>query len=140
MTTEKENTDIFNADLLVEKIINDVVFRIYSNRIFYVKFPEFKSVGPDIIQQGYTFLDENGGGLFYNIFHFDSFIDVDPEVRKWAADPKGNTYTLSDAIVIGSASQKMITDYYLRFDKPIKPTAIFDSLEKAINWTINQIK
>ena len=85
------------------------------------------------------FLDENGGGKFYNIYQFQSFSDVETETRKWAADPAGNKYTHTDAIVIGNLGQKIITDFYIRFDKPIVPTKIFFSLEKAIEWTEKQI-
>ena len=137
MTTEKENTDIFNAKLLAERNVNGVVFRLYSNAIFHVSVPRFEKITMAMVAEGYRFLDDNGGGEFYNIFQFDSFSDVDPEVREWAADSSGNSYTITDAIVIGSFAQKIITDFYLRINKPIRPTKIFFSLEKAHQWTVD---
>lgn len=139
MTAEKENTDIFKAELVAEMLAHGVTFRIYSNRIFHVSIPRMHKIGQDVIDSGYAFLEENGGGMFYNIYQFNSFSDVEPEIRAWAADSTGNHYTLSDAIVIGSLSQKIITDFYLKFNRPIKPTKIFYSLEKAIEWTDEQI-
>ena len=136
MTAEKEISIIFRAELLAERKYGEVTFRLFSNDIFYVQIPRFEKIGKDIIEQGYKFLDDQGGGKFYNIYHFDSFSDVDPETREWAADDDGNKYTLSDAIVIGSLSQKIITDFYLKFNKPVKPTKIFYSLEKAVVWTL----
>lgn len=139
MTSEKDNTDLFNAQLIAERDVNGIRFRLYSNRIFHVKVPRYEKIGREIINAGYRFLDENGGGKFYNVYDFESFSDVEPETRKWAADPDGNLYTHTDAIVIGNIGQKIITDFYLRFDKPVVPTKVFFSLPKAIDWTLKQM-
>jgi hypothetical protein len=136
MTTEKEISIIFKADLLAQSRLGNITFRLFSNALFYVHVPQFEKIGIEVINFGSAFLDENGGGEYYNVYHFDSFSDVDPETREWAADTSGNKYTISDAIVIGSLSQKIITDFYLRINKPAKPTRIFYSLEKAIAWTL----
>lgn len=136
MTTEKDTSIIFKAKLLAVSKFGNITFQLFSNDIFYVQVPRFEKIGIEVIQAGYAFLDENGGGVYHNVYHFDSFSDVDPETREWAADATGNKYTISDAIVIGSLSQKIITDFYLRINKPAKPTRIFYSLDKAITWTL----
>lgn len=140
MTLNKEDTNIFNADLIAEKVVNGVQFRLYSNRVFHVVLPKLQKIDRRTIDAGYAFLDENGGGKFFNIYQFGSFSDIEPEVREWAADNDGNHYTHSDAIVIESLSQKIITDFYLKFNRPKMPTKIFYSLEKAIEWTNRQIE
>lgn len=138
MTTEKDISIIFKAELLAESKYGNITLQLFANDIFYLHVPKFEKIGMDVINAGYDFLDENGGGIYYNVYHFDSFSDVDPETREWAADTSGNKYTHTDAIVIGSLSQKLITDFYLRFNKPAKPTRIFYSLENAVAWTLVQ--
>lgn len=140
MTTEKENVNVFKAKLIAETVRYGVRFRIYSNRIFHVTVPKFHKINHDAVNAGYSFLNENGGGRFYNIYEFHSFSDVEPEIREWAADSNGNHNTHTDAIVIGSPSQKIMTDFYLRFNRPVKPTKIFYSLTKAVEWTLVQIQ
>jgi hypothetical protein len=139
MTANKEHLDLFQSSLIAEKEINGVIFRLYENRVFYVTIPRFEKIGKIIIDQGYAFLDEHGGGKYHNVYQFESFSDVEPETREWAADSNGNLYTHSDAIVIGSLSQKIITDFYLRFNRPSHPTKIFYSIDKAAEWTFDQI-
>ena len=136
MTTEKEISIIFKAELLAQSQLGNIMFRLFANDIFYVHVPRFEKIGIDVINFGYAFLDKNGGGVYRNVYHFDSFSDIDPETREWAADTSGNKYTISDAIVIGSISQKIITDFYLRINKPAKPTRIFYSLDKAVAWSL----
>ena len=140
MTAEKEIHLIFRAELIAERKYGEVTFRLFANKIFYVQIPRFEKIGTDIIEAGYRFLNDHGGGEFHNIYHFDSFSDVEPETREWAADRSGNKYTISDAIVIGSMSQKIITDFYLKFNKPVRPTKIFYSLEKSVSWTIEKME
>ena len=140
MTTDKENINLFQSDVRVEKEIDGIIYRIYNNRIYHVIIPRFEKVGISVIDNGYRFLEENGGGKFYNIFQFGSFSDIEPDLREWAADEDGNLYTHSDALVIESLSQKIIADFYLRFNKPFKPTKIFYSTEKAVKWTLEQIE
>ncbi len=134
MTTEKPNTDIFEASVVAITQIRGITMTIYSNRIFYVHVLKYEKIDRAVIDFAYAFLDANGGGKYYNIFHFDSFAEADPETREWSASAENNKYTYCDAIVIGSISQKLITDFYLRFNKPVKPTKIFFSLPKAIDW------
>lgn len=135
MSLEDDLSEIFGAPLVAEKVVDDILFQLYENRIFYVRVPRLKRVNMEVVGIGYQFLDDSGGGVFKNVYHFDHFADVDPQVREWASDDSGNLYTISDAIVIESFAQKILTDFYVRVNRPIKPTKIFYSLEKAIAWT-----
>ena len=134
MTNEKGLLHNFGSELIAERIEHGVTFRLFKNRIFHVSIPKNKKIEKIVIERGYVFLDENGGGKFYNIYEFDTFSDVEPEVREWAASLSGNHYTFCDAIVIRNLAQKIITDFYLKFNKPQMPTKIFYSVEKALDW------
>jgi hypothetical protein len=120
--------------LLGERDIGPALFRVYENRIYHVIIKKGEKVSMEVVQEGYIFLEEHGGGQFYNIYQFESFSDADPEVREWAASPSNNSYTHVDAIVFNSFPQKIIADFYVRFNKPIKPTKIFKSLDNALIW------
>ena len=126
--------NIYIGKLLSEKNTVSSIFRLYENKIYHVTIKKGEKVSMDFVKEGYSFLDEHGGGQYYNIYEFDSFSDVDPEVREWAASASNNSYTIIDAIVIKSFPQKILADFYVRFNKPVKPTRIFFSLEKAVEW------
>lgn len=134
MTDEKDSLYNFESDLIAEQVEHGVTFRLYKNRIFHVSIPKDMKIGKSVIDSGYRFLDDNGAGRFYNIYEFDSFADVEPEVREWAADTSGNHYTHCDAIVIRNLAQKILADFYIKINKPQMPTKIFYSVEKAVEW------
>ncbi len=139
MNSTKEHTNIFNASLVSEAEHDGVVYRMYSNRIYHVIIPSMKSVGMEVVEFGLSFIAKNGGGKFYNIYEFNSFSDIKPEMREWASDPNGNDHTYTDALVIHSLSQKILADFYIRVNKPVKSTKVFYSLEKAVKWTLSNI-
>ena len=134
MTLEKDQKHFFDSVLITEIKEYGIIFRLYKNRIFHVIIPPNRKVGIENIETGYRILDENGGGKYYNIYQFNYLSDVEPEVREWAASQIGNHYTFCDAIVIKNWGQKIMTDFYLKFNKPKMPTKIFYSVEKAYDW------
>lgn len=131
--------NVIKSPLVSEKDIGSTIFRLYENRVYHVIIKKGEKVTMDVVREGYIFLDENGGGLFFNVYEFHSFSDVDPEVREWAASPSNNTYTIIDAIVINSLSQKILADFYISFNKPVRPTRVFKSVEKAFDWVEEMI-
>ena len=59
---------------------------------------------------------------------------ADKEAREFAASEAGNKYTIAGAIVVKSLAQKLLGNAYLKVNKPVTPTALFETEEKAITW------
>ena len=134
---EDELKELFGASIVAEKSTDDATFYLFENNIYYVNVKEFTRVTMDLVNVGYEFIRENGGGKYFNIFKFDSFSDVDPEVRKWAAghnDAENNKHSLLDALVISGLAHRIIVNFYLNTYKPVVPTKVFTDTKKAIDW------
>lgn len=138
MTVEDEYIGLFRAHVIHKNNIDDIELTIYSNGIQHIKIPRYSKVSYATTRKVEKLM-EGIGGKYHTIFEFASFSDIDPEVRDWAAAETGNNYTFTDAIVIESLPQKILADFYLRFNKPAKPTRFFYSLEKAAKWTFEQM-
>ena len=123
-----------HIQLIDEEDIGSVIYRLYEGRIFHAIIKKKEKITIKMTEKGYDFLNRNGGGRFYNIYEFSSFSEMDPEVREWSASTSGNNYTYVDAIVISNFAQKLIADFYLKFNKPPMPTKIFKSKDKALDW------
>ena len=138
MITEEEDLKNFQSEMLAFLEKDGIQYRLFKNLIYHVIVPESYDVDMKMVEVGYQFLNENGGGKFFNIFQFSSFANIKPEMREWAADESGNNNTYTDAILIKSLPQKIIADFYLKINRPKKPTKIFYTLEKALEWTFQQ--
>lgn len=77
---------------------------------------------------------EFGGRSFKNLVEFGSYSNVTPEARVFAGSIESNSYTLADAFVLHSLSQRILGNFYMKFDKPAKPTQIFSDREEALKW------
>jgi hypothetical protein len=69
-----------------------------------------------------------------NLFMLHQFSIPDHEARAFAASPESLKYRKAEAIVIQSFSQKMVANFYLRFNKPVVPTRVFNQVAPALEW------
>ncbi len=77
---------------------------------------------------------EFNGRSFKNLVEFGSYSNVTPEARAYAGSAESNAFTLADAFVLHSLSQRILGNFYMKFDKPSKPTLIFSYREEALVW------
>ncbi len=76
-----------------------------------------------------------GGGKKYPLFiDCDEFASVDKEVRVFSASAESNIYVLAEAIAYDSLAHKLISNFYIKYNKPSVPTKTFPDKEEAIAW------
>lgn len=59
---------------------------------------------------------------------------VETGVREFVASPVSQKLILADAIVIHSLSQRLIGNFYMKMNKPVKPTRLFTDVREAEVW------
>lgn len=57
-----------------------------------------------------------------------------PETRAYIAALESDPYATAEAYVIRSFSQKLIGSIFLSFNKPVRPTRLFNDETKALEW------
>lgn len=65
---------------------------------------------------------------------FEDFAIPSPEVRTFWANRTSCPYLLAEAFIIDTLAMKLIADFYLRVNKPQRPTKIVDSIADAKEW------
>ena len=68
------------------------------------------------------------------------FTSIDKEVRIFSASEESNIYTLADAIAYYSLAQKLVADFYVKYNKPAVPTKVFANKDEAVDWLKTFIK
>jgi hypothetical protein len=81
-----------------------------------------------------TIKDIGNGKKFPNMLTANGFLNVHKDARALSASEEGNLYTLADALVVNSTALKLIANFYISFNKPVRPTKLFNSQEKAVEW------
>lgn len=76
-----------------------------------------------------------GGGKKYPVLiDAGEFSSIDREVQVYSATAESNLYTLADAIAYCNLAQKLLSDFYVKYNKPVVPTKVFAKKDEAIEW------
>lgn len=69
----------------------------------------------------------------------DEFAIPPVETREFWAKKESCPYSLADGYVATTFGHKVIGNFYLKFNKPGRPTKIFSTFEEAVAWLKNFI-
>ena len=59
---------------------------------------------------------------------------ADKQARNYMVSEMASLYSLADGMVIHNLPQKIIANFYLKMNKPSKPTRFFSDEEEALKW------
>ncbi|MFL5751827.1 MAG: hypothetical protein ACJ76F_00350 [Bacteroidia bacterium] len=59
---------------------------------------------------------------------------IEKEARDFSAGPRGLQFTKADAFIVKSLAHRLIANFYLKVNKPSKPSRAFSSETEAIAW------
>ena len=120
------------TNLFVELIYENVLYihpKDRSDKIDYADVEEIYN----------TVMDAFGHSSFIYITEFNRLTQITPEARAAAAGEKFNKYTIADAFVLKSFSQRVLGNLYFKFDKPPHPTRLFSDFDKALEWVSSEV-
>ncbi len=128
-----------DSKISFQKDFAKISMTIYENGLAHYFIKPQETLERENIQEVLKEIEKLGPEIKYlNLFEFSENADVDEETRQWAADSEGNKQTIADAIVIKSLAQKIIGNFYLKFNRPVKPTRIFNTASEAYQWLLEQ--
>lgn len=131
--------DNMNSTIEIEKDFLKLKMVLYSNGIMNVIFKENLLIELNDIKDVVSWVGEIANGRkFINLMEGADNTDLDTEVRSFAASSEENKYTIADAMVISNQAQRIVTNFYLKVNKPYKPTKIFTDRDKAIDWLLSE--
>jgi hypothetical protein len=78
-----------------------------------------------------------GGGSYLNLIEAGTRTEIEDDMRMSSASKDENAHTIADALVVKNLSQRIIANFYLRFNKPVKPTRVFSDAENAAFWLMS---
>ncbi|MEO8759799.1 MAG: hypothetical protein ABI388_02075 [Bacteroidia bacterium] len=74
------------------------------------------------------------GSVYMSLRIAGKYSDIDMDVMTYLSKGRGTLFTLADAFVISSFSQKILGNFYLRINKPVQPTKFFNDIKEAEGW------
>jgi hypothetical protein len=133
--------DAVNFKFTREVFTNTVRFRLLSNGIIhYTYLPNVEvdikehQINHDTLIQ---LADKNQKALL--LIDADEFINVTSEARKFIRTLEPHVPIKARALVITSLGQRILASFYIRVQKPIVETKIFNNYVDAFSW-LNTLK
>ena len=139
--SQSRNTDpcIFPFDKkvsIVDRIDTDLVtICIRTDGIMHTHTKVKLEISLEDAQNIYETSVKLGKGKAYaNLFTTEKFTLASAEVREFLVSPKRIAVATADAFILDSLPQKILGNFYLKFDKPPIPSKLFTDHSVAIKW------
>lgn len=68
------------------------------------------------------------------IYTCTQFVIPSKEVREFVASEARSTLVLADAFVVNSLPQRLMANLFIRINKPVRPTKVFNNFDAACLW------
>ena len=68
------------------------------------------------------------------VFEAGEFASVSKEARQNAPKLEEESLVLATAIVVKNLGQRILADYYYKFNRPKRPLKIFKNMDNAVDW------
>lgn len=111
---------------------------LLGNGIIRVEFFNSRSIGEEecrTINNNIGILSKGRPARVLMVTQTDTVFETD--AREFSASEEGLRYTIGDALVAYSLAHKILINFYLKFNKPRKPSKAFTNEADAIQWLLS---
>ncbi len=78
-----------------------------------------------------------GSQHFPFIFEMGKHCSITKEARDYAIEIESTKPIAVSAVIVDNAFDKLMANFYYKFNKPQKPYKVFRKFEEAINWLLD---
>lgn len=78
------------------------------------------------------------GKKFKNLIVAGPYSSMSTEATQFMKTPEAHLYTRSEAVVVSSLAQRIVGNFYLAIVTKRRPSRLFNSVEKALEWLNSQ--
>lgn len=127
--------ETLSIDIIKQVDFEDKFVALRSDGIVFVSINSSEDVEIKDVKEVVSALEQIGNGKKFPLLIItQKYTLPTPEARAYIATAESDPYASAEAYVIQSLSQKLVGNVYLKFNKPARPTHIFTSEEKAVEW------
>ena len=128
-----------HLEIEISQEFEKIRMTLYKNGIMNVVFKKDSFIEMEDLSEVLIWVDSLGKDKKYlNLMEAENNSQIDAEVRSFAASKEENKHTIADGFVMTSQAHKLISNFYMKFNKPAKPSKIFTDRNKAIQWLLEQ--
>lgn len=129
--------NIEGADFTVvrELILPHTHLRLRSDGILQINYPDHFSFTVVESIESVNAIGEITNGIPHVLLKIPGkYTTVDKGCRDHVSKGDGARFSIAEAFIIESLAHKLVANFYIKFEKPQKPTAFFQHIPEAEKW------
>ena len=128
--------------IVKQKETKTAIITLGSDRIVRVSFKDMVQVTPIEVEENFKAYNEiiDGASYPFIISAKSGSADYTTEGLVYAKAHENDWPKLCVALCIKNLAQRMLANFYLRFNKPTYTHKIFDSISAAETWCLSEIE
>ncbi|PBQ31289.1 hypothetical protein CNR22_05760 [Sphingobacteriaceae bacterium] len=125
------------------KILQEIIFSYAKVQLLDAKLVRIEVFGELVIDGKRTKELNDAIGILSKgkeilvLMMAEELTQVNEEAMAFSASEEGQRYTIADAMVVKSITQRVMANLYLSLNKPQKPSKIFNSEKDAVKWLLS---
>lgn len=121
--------------IIDEIILSHTHLRLRSDGILQINYPDDASFTVVESIESVNAIGEITKGIPHPLLKVPGkYTTVDKGTRDHVAKGDGARFSIAEAFIITSLAHKLIANFYIKFEKPQKPTAFFQDIPDAEKW------
>jgi hypothetical protein len=124
------------VEIIAKNTLGPFIVEERSDGLIYIELKEFlEDVELKTIKELVDLMGKIGNGKPVKaIVNIVSFNTISEDAKKYIASEEGQRFTKANAIVIHSFATKLGANFFIKFNKPVTPTRVFNSVDEAVKW------
>jgi hypothetical protein len=120
----------------------EAYIKLCSDGIVRVIFKKDKEIGPRVLKRLFGLFNDFVAGKRYPFIYCaeDGLVVFTNEGNTYSRQNQHVFPKLCSAFVVKSLAQRLIASFYLKFNKPVTPSKVFNRPEEAETWCLAQLK
>ena len=108
-----------------------------DNRIAHLHIKKGQIIDLDEVKEIFEVISQEAkGGLFRLMVSASEEATLSSKSREYASTKESSDVIVADAVVVENYSHEMTSNFFIRFNKPNRPTKLFKNVDEAKKWLL----
>ncbi len=108
------------------------------DNILHLHMKEGQVVELEEVKRIFETINNEANGLKYRLLvTAGEKASLSQDARNYASSAESTDALVADAVVVQSYSHEMTANFFIRFNKPNRPTQLFKNREEAVEWLMS---
>ncbi len=132
---EKSTLSLLLGEVVHFRNLPKMNLTIYDSGILHFYIKDGEILNDDDYSEMSNWLKSIGNKKYLFLVEAGLKSELNDDFIKSSAED--NVHTIADAVIIKSMAQRIIANFYIKFNKPVNPTQIFPDAESAAFWLMS---